>query len=76
MSETDTRSPRHYRAKLANARRRGDHAAAERAARDLRTANLEKAIRAIVDAAPPLTSEQRTRLAELLTSGPGEATAP
>jgi hypothetical protein len=37
--------------------------------RDLRAAELEEHIRQLVDAAPPLTSEQRQRLAGLLTGG-------
>lgn len=73
MSETDTRSPRHYRAVRARAVQLGDHETAERAGTSLRAANLEKAIRAVVDAAPPLTEEQRAHLAALLRPGTGEA---
>jgi hypothetical protein len=32
----------------------------------LKAANLEKHIKTVVDSAPPLTEEQRTKLAELL----------
>jgi hypothetical protein len=39
-----------------------------RAARDLRAVSLEEHIRRVVDAAPPLTSEQRQRLAILLST--------
>ena len=48
------------------------------ARRDLRAAELEEHVRRIVDAAPPLTAEQRDRLAALLrapaTRHDGEAT--
>ncbi|MBM0233371.1 hypothetical protein JNW91_16815 [Micromonospora sp. STR1_7] len=64
--DTTTPSPRHFRAVKANAVRYGDQAAAERADRELRAAKLERAIRTAVDAAPPLTDEQRARLAGLL----------
>lgn len=37
-----------------------------RSARDLAAANLESFIRRTVDAAPPLTAEQRDKLATLL----------
>lgn len=37
--------------------------------RDLRAAELEDHIRQLVDAAPPLTAEQRLRLAGLLVGG-------
>lgn len=39
------------------------------AKRDLRAARLEDYIRKVVDAAPPLTDEQRRRLAVLLNPG-------
>lgn len=39
----------------------------ERARRDLRAARLEEYIRRTVDAAPPLSVEQKDRLAALLT---------
>jgi F0F1-type ATP synthase delta subunit len=59
----------HERARVAiNTRHHGPEAAETLAAkRDLRAARLEKAIRATVDAAPPLTGEQCTRLAALLS---------
>jgi hypothetical protein len=44
------------------------------ARRNLRAARLEDAIRAAVAAAPPLTDEQRTRLAAILR-GSGQAHA-
>lgn len=37
--------------------------------RDLRAAELEEHIRKLVDSAPPLTDEQRSRLAGLLGGG-------
>lgn len=43
--------------------------------RDLRAAELEEHIRRLVDQAPPLTSEQRARLAALLRPTRGEAMA-
>jgi hypothetical protein len=44
------------------------------ARRNLRVARLEQAIRDAVGAAPPLTNEQRTRLAAILRgSGAGDA---
>ena len=42
------------------------------ARRDLRAARAEEYVRQLVDSAPPLTSEQRDRLAVLLRPG-GEA---
>jgi hypothetical protein len=49
--------------------RRGNLAAAENTRRVLKAAKLEQHIRAAVDAAPPLTDEQRSRLAILLRGG-------
>ncbi|MFI7426091.1 hypothetical protein ACIBPB_03815 [Micromonospora sp. NPDC049836] len=43
--------------------------------RDLRAAELEEHIRRLVDTAPPLTHEQRARLAALLTNGGGQSAA-
>ena len=43
------------------------------ARRDLRAARLEDYIRRVVDTAPPLTGEQRARLAGLLAGGPDAA---
>lgn len=37
--------------------------------REMRAIQLEKAIKQAVDAAPPLTAEQRVRLTALLTGG-------
>lgn len=44
----------------------GDHTEARR---DLAAANLEAYVRRVVATAPPLTNEQRERLAVLLTGG-------
>jgi hypothetical protein len=41
----------------------------------LRTAKFEADVRKLVDAAPPLTDEQRNRLALLLLGGDGHGTA-
>jgi hypothetical protein len=63
----------HHRARIAGLKRaiRAGERSAEcpelvDAQRDLRTVKTAEYIRRIVDAAPPLTAEQRTRLAELL----------
>ena len=45
------------------------------ARRDLRAAELEEHVRRIVDDAPPLTAEQRDRLAALLRPRSGRAVA-
>ncbi len=50
-----------------------DPARIEAARRDLAEAKLERHIREIVDSAPPLTDEQRSRLALLLSPGAGNA---
>jgi hypothetical protein len=39
--------------------------------RDLAAIQIEDFVRKTVDAAPPLTAEQRARIAALLTPGPG-----
>ena len=63
------------RAKLAAISRHhsGDTEAIDAARRDLRAARLEDHVRAAVDAAPPLTAEQRNRLSAILRgSGAGD----
>lgn len=45
------------------------------ARRDLTAATLAEHIRRVVDTAPPLTDDQRTRLADLLRGGRPAATA-
>ena len=63
-------SPRTERARLAALTRRGaDPERIDQARRDLNEANLAAHIRRIVDGAPPLTDEQRERLALLLHPG-------
>lgn len=57
------------RARKANADMRGDSAASADAARDLRAVKLEEYIQRVVDEAPPLTDEQRSRLAGILVGG-------
>jgi hypothetical protein len=56
------------RARLAALKRHRnpDDPAIADAARELKTARLEDHIRRVVDSAPPLTAEQRDRLAVLL----------
>lgn len=66
MSQQVPPTVAHHRARLANAVRRGDDAAATESRRDLKAARLEDHIRKTVDEAPPLTDEQRARLAQLL----------
>jgi hypothetical protein len=48
------------------AARRKDQAALEAARRDFATEKIANYVTRVLDAAPPLTDEQRTRLAELL----------
>jgi len=59
----------HHRAVHANAVLRGDVAAAAEAKRSLNATRLEEYIRRVVNDAPPLTNEQRNRLAAILHSG-------
>lgn len=63
----------HHRARVARAVQRGDAETAEEARRDLLAAKLARAIEAAVNAAPPLTDEQRARLAGLLMPAGGQA---
>lgn len=59
------------RSRVANLHRRRacDPAQLAQAKRELTALNLERAIQRALDAAPPLTDEARSRLAQLLTSG-------
>ncbi len=57
------------RSRLANAHQHLDAAAVAVAKRELIAANCEAAIKRALEAAPPLTAEQRARLAALLTGG-------
>lgn len=52
-----------------------DHPATEAASRELRETALARHITRLVDAAPPLTEEQRARLAALLVNGGGHGAA-
>ena len=63
------------RARLAalSRHRSGDTQAIDDARRNLRAARLEDAIREAVDAAPPLSDEQRDHLARILRRGNGAA---
>jgi hypothetical protein len=54
-----------------DSRRTGDQSPADAARREYAVAKIEDYVRRTVDAAPPLTIEQRTRLASLLTSSGG-----
>lgn len=57
------------RSRLGNAYRSGDARGIENARRDFAAAKLEDYIARTVDEAPPLTVEQRARLALLLRGG-------
>jgi hypothetical protein len=59
----------HYRARIANAVQRGDQETADTGRRDLRVAQLADHIAKVVKSAPPITPEQRARLASLLSGG-------
>jgi ribosome recycling factor len=61
-------TPTHHRARLAALKRHSPEntEAIEAAKADLAAANLAQRIREIVDSAPPLTDEQRDKLATLL----------
>jgi hypothetical protein len=63
----------HHRARVASLTARGASAnEIDKARRDLRAERLADYIKRTVDVSPPLTPEQRQRLAGLLR-GPGEA---
>ncbi len=59
-------SPTRERARLAALTRHHPDADHGPARRDLRAAQLEEHIRRVVDAAPPLTADQKARLAGIL----------
>ena len=71
---TDWRSPRARIAALSRSRPADDPDLVE-ARRDLHAARLAEHITRVVDAAPPLTDEQRDRLAVLLRPSSGGAAA-
>ena len=62
---------RRLRAQAGGFTRRGNPEAAAEARRQLNALQLERHIRRVVDAAPPLTDAQRERLALLLNPGAG-----
>lgn len=68
---TTEKSWTHHRARLAalSRGRRPDDPEVTSARRDLETERLADHIRRVVDAAPPLTAEQRDRLAFLIRGG-------
>lgn len=57
----------HLRGKLANACRRGDDAHITEVRRDLATAKIAQYVSRTLAEVPPLTDEQRERLASLLS---------
>lgn len=59
----------HERARLAATQRHHPHADTTELRRDLKAARLEDYIARTVDSAPPLSPEQRDRLALLLRGG-------
>jgi hypothetical protein len=63
---------RRYQAEAARAARSGDREAEARARGEERALRLAERIRADVDRWPPLTAEQRDRLAALLHRAPDE----
>jgi hypothetical protein len=62
---------RQLRARKGVAVRLGHTEEAERLDTEIRTARLEEQIKRVVDEAPPLTDEQRARLAQLLRPAAG-----
>lgn len=63
---TSPNSWTHYRARIANAKRRNPNADTTDLERELKAARAEEYIRALVETFPPLTGEQKARLAALL----------
>lgn len=61
------------RGRTGHAKRSGNPSLIEAAYRDLAAAKLEQYIERVVSAAPPLTSEQRDKLAALLRPAGGGA---
>lgn len=57
------------RGRLGMAVKSGDHERAEELRRELNEAVAEAYIQRLIDSAPPLTQEQRDRLARLLRTG-------
>lgn len=63
----------HTRSKIALTKRHDPSADVSHLRQQLKAERLEDYIRRTVDAAPPLTAEQRLRLAGLLTGGAPDA---
>lgn len=63
------------RANIGNAALRGDQQAADENRRDLRAVTAEEYITRLLATAPPLTADQRDRLALLLRGGGPDAAA-
>jgi hypothetical protein len=70
MSKSAPPRWRRYQAEAARAARSGDHEAEARARSEERALRLAERIQADVDRWPPLTTEQRDRLAALLRDEP------
>lgn len=62
---TSPNSWTHYRARIANAKRRDPNADTSDLQRELKAARAEEYIRRLVETFPPLTGEQKARLAAL-----------
>lgn len=77
MAVVRTRDPeiQRHKSRKAVAVKNGRPADAAVADRDMREAKLAAHIRALVDQAPPLTAEQRLKLAGLLLGGVDRAAA-
>lgn len=72
MAAKDAKS-RSRNAKLGNARRWGNAEEIERLTREVREEQLQRQITEMVSTWPPLTNEQRVRLAALLVPSNGGA---
>lgn len=57
------------RSQIAVTKRRNPQADVTELKRELKAAHLEDYVRRVVDSAPPLTEDQRSRIAALLRSG-------
>lgn len=63
----------HTRSRIAHTKRADPSADVTELRRQLKAERLEEYIQRTVDSAPPLTTEQRSRLALLLSGGPDAA---
>ena len=72
MSSTTAVATAHSRVAHAVRRHGSTSSEAVEARRNLAAALIEKRVKEIVDAAPPLTAAQRSRLADLIGAGPAE----